>query len=119
VNQAATDEIVLSNGDSVQVRQRLTAREEAELSRNLIQLKYDVKTGEANVEVGEWYLQQLVIVKAYLLGWDFRDDEGELQAYRPELVLQLDGDTVSEIAKAIDACQAKRKELLEKKESMT
>ncbi len=117
VNRQATDEIVLTNGDTLQVRQRLTAAEDAELTRNLVQLKFDAKTGEAEVVTGDWHLMRQATVRAYVVTWDFKDDEGNLVAYATKLVDTLDSETVDEIAKAIDGLQTKRKDLHEKKVS--
>lgn len=115
VNRQATDEITLSNGDRVQVRQRLAAAEDAELTRCLMRLKVDASTGKVDVQEGDWHLQRLVVIKAYVVGWDFKDDEGKPVPFDPTLIDDLDGDTIDEIARAIDAQQKARKEASEKK----
>ena len=115
VDIEASDEITLANGDKVTVRQRLTAPEDAELVRRLMRMRIDAKTGAVQAEEGDWHLQRVHICEAYLLGWDFRDDEGKVMGFERALIRQLDQDTVVEIATAIDALQAARREAAEKK----
>ncbi len=114
VNKAASDEIVLANGDKVTVRQRLTAEEDALLVRNMMRLKFDASKGEAQVEEGDWHLQRLNICEAYCLGWNFTDDGGNSVLCTPETIRQLDSDTINEIATAIDVFQKQRRESHEK-----
>ena len=106
VNRQATDKIDLANGDKVEVRQRLTASEEAELTRCLMRLRFDSKSGQVDIQEGDWHLQRIAIVKAYLVGWTFTDDEGNPVAFEPAIIDDLDGATVTEIAQGIDKLQA-------------
>lgn len=110
VDVTASDEIVLANGDRCTVRQKLTAEEDAALTRNLMRLKFDTSKGEAQVEEGDWHLQRVRIAEAYLLGWDFKDNSKKVVPFTPENIRRLDSDTINEIATAIDALQGKRKE---------
>lgn len=115
MNRQATDELILAGGDKVKVRQRLTAAEEAELTRGLMRLRVDGATGTVDVQEGDWHLQRLAVVKAYILGWNFTDEDGTPVPFNLEKVDDLDGDTIEEIARLIDVAQKERRELREKK----
>ena len=112
VNQGEVDIIVLRNGDQVKVRQGLTALEVAMLRKDLIQFVYEARDDGPHISAtgGEWYLQQINICKAYIVSWDFKDDDGQLVTYSPDLVSTLSEDTVQEIAEAVDNLQQKRRE---------
>ena len=108
VNRQATDKITLANGDKVEVRQRLIAAEESELTRCLMRLRFDSKSGQVDIQEGDWHLQRIAIVKAYLVGWTFTDDEGNPVTFEPGIIDDLDGATITEIAQSIDKLQADR-----------
>ncbi|MFH1602532.1 MAG: hypothetical protein ABIH03_01330 [Pseudomonadota bacterium] len=107
VNREASDLITLGNGDTVQVRQALSAREDALLRRNLF--RWEFADGNVRIADSEWYLQHIEVCKAYVLDWSFADDQGRKLDYRPELIDDLDADTVQEIAAGIDGLQAQRR----------
>ena len=78
VNKAATVEIPLANGDKIWVRERLTATEEAELTRSLIRVRFDPGENQVRMEEGDWHLQRVAVVRAYVTGWNFRDGDAEM-----------------------------------------
>lgn len=115
VDRAKTDVITMSNGDKVEVRQRLSAAERAELNRNIVHMEYSIKSGEMRVTEGEWYRQKIEVLRAFIVDWDFKDDAGQTIPYKAALVEDLDEETVDEIADAIDKFQANRRDMAEKK----
>lgn len=115
VDRAATDEVTLANGDRVWVRQRLTGEDQALLSRELVKMSLDAASGEVAVEEFTWYNQQVAVCRAYLVRWDFRDDEEQAVPFSPEAVNRLDDYTVAEIAQAVDRLQKTRREAFQKK----
>ena len=117
-NLTATDVVILRNGDQVKVRQTLTAEESAVLKKNLIHFEYATEEGgnsQVVVKGGEWYFQRIEICRAYIVGWDFKDDSGAPVTYSSELVGSLTEDTVDEISEAIDGLQQARREEFAKK----
>ena len=117
VDKTATDEIKLKAGDSVQVRQRLTAPEKAALRKRLFRLEADMRTGDIRVADIEFHRQQLELVRSYLAGWSFKanDDDDEPVPYSPERVDDLDDETIIEIADGINRLQSERDSEREKK----
>lgn len=115
VDQGATAVITLTDGDTVQVRQRLTASEEAVLQQKLITIHADMSLGDIKVEKIAWHLQRLHICQAYVTGWNFTDDRGQPVPFDPALVETLDADTVNEIATAVEDIQKKRRAQFQKK----
>jgi len=113
VNKEATDIITLSNGDKVLVRQKLTAPEQAALEGRLFSLEY--KSGSEQAELhSNWHMQKIDICRAYIVSWDFKDDDGNDVAYSPETLDTVDSGTVADIAEAIDKLVTARKEANEK-----
>lgn len=111
VDRTATVEITLANGDTVQVRQKLTGVEQATLGRTLVKLKFDAEAGQMSMEEGDWHLQRIGIVKAFVTGWDFKDETGAPVPYTAEAVDNLDAETVAELSKAIDDLQRHQAEV--------
>lgn len=117
VDDSATDEVTLSNGDKVWIRQRLTAPEQAALTRSLVTVQVDTATMQAREIAADWTSAYLGIVRAYLVNWNFRDDSGNAVPFSRPMIEKLDEDTVNEIARAIDVAQKTRKVSAEKNAS--
>ena len=115
VNRTAIDEIVLANGDRVTVRQRLTAAESADLTRNMMHLRFDSNTKQVELAEGNWHRQRIEIARAYIVSWSFTDEAGVSVPYLPALIEDLDEATITEITAAIDALQTQHREESEKK----
>lgn len=119
VDMAATVEIPLANGDKVWVRERLTAVEQARLTKSLIKVRFDPVEGKIQMDEGDWHLQQVAVVKAYLTGWDFTNGVGDDVPFSTEAIECLDTETVHEIAFAVDLLQKAQAEAREKKGGKT
>lgn len=115
VNREAIDEIVMANGDRVWVRQKLTAVEQAELTKQIVNLRYDGESNETVLKEGDWHLSKVNICRAYILRWDFKEDDGTEIPCTPEVIGELDQETVNEISAVIDRLQAEHREMREKK----
>ncbi len=113
VNREATDIITLANGDTVRVRQRLTGKEQAQMQGRLFHMEFDSEEKTTKLS-GEWAAQQLEVCRSYVLGWDFKDDQGNEVPFKIEQLDEVDQDTIEEIAKGIDGLQTARKEATEK-----
>lgn len=113
VDREACDQITLGNGDTVMVRQALSAREDALLRRGLF--RWEFAEGGVRIADSEWYRQHIEVCRIYIVSWSFTDGKGKPVEYRPELVDDLDADTVQEIAQAIDELQRARREERQKK----
>lgn len=119
VDRNASDEIVLANGDRVTVRQKLTAPEQTELSRQLFPMRLDQRTNQVHIEPEDYRIQKLRLVKAYLVDWSFADDAGTPVPFAAARIDELDQDTIDEIAEGIDRLIAERAAVREKKDEMS
>lgn len=115
VNRTAVDEIILADGDRVTVRQQLAAAEEAILANSAIRCVVDSASGVVRMSDIDPFRARIEICKAYVVGWNFRDDDGAPIPYTPAIVDELDGAVVVEIAENIDRLQRARREVQEKK----
>ncbi len=101
VDKTATDEIILKNGDRVQVRRGLTAAELGALYEAAAQMEYDTVTQQAKMTGVRWGSGRSRTLKAYIVDWNFQDDDGKPVPYKPELVDELDEATVDELNEAL------------------
>lgn len=115
VNRTATDIIEMDNKDKVWVRQKLTALEQSELDKNLIRMELKADTQTPEMKMGDWHRQRIEICRAFVVNWDFKDDNGEIVVFNAELMEELDSETINEIATKIDLLQRARLEDSEKK----
>lgn len=115
VDRSAVDEIILSDGDRVQVRSRLTASEQAALAGRMIRYETDTASGQVKQSGIDPFAIKLAIVRAYLVGWDFKDDEGQPIVFAVDLLDSLDPLVSEEIALGIDKLQTARQQEWSKK----
>ncbi len=113
VNREAFDMITMKNGDTVKVRQKLTAPEQAAVEGRLFHMEYDADS-KKTVLTSEWHFQKLEVCRAYIIDSDFKGDDGNPVEYTLEALNTVDDATVSEIAEAIDGLVTARKEGTEK-----
>lgn len=109
------DEIVLSCGNKVWVRQTLSANARSSFQRALIQMEMDARTGQVSVKNLSWEQNAILVCQAYLIGWDFVDEHGQPIPYRREDVPGFKEDLLDEISRGIDRLQDARQKAKEGK----
>ncbi len=109
------DEITLTCGNKVWVRQSLSAEARSSFQRALIQMEMDARTGQVSVKNLSWEQNAILVCQAYIIGWDFVDHEGNPVGYSKALVPNLKEDLLDEISRGIDQIQERRRQVKEGK----
>lgn len=91
----------LSEGDWVEIKARLSYREEQELAGAMIRAtRGDGDEREVSVNVARYAILKLI---TYLQEWSFRDEQDKPVPLSPSAIENLDPDTAEEIDEAINA----------------
>lgn len=90
----------LSDGDWIEVKERLTYKEQQQLSGAMLR---SIKTVEGDQEMGVDFARYAILrLKTWLLEWSFRDEHDKPVPLSPAAIENLDPDTAQEIGDALD-----------------
>lgn len=108
VDKKATREVEMANGDHITLRQSLTGAERAELGGRLLDTEFDPATGVSRVRGLHLHRARIEVAHAYLVGWDFCDDEGQAVPVSRDAIESLDEDTIQEVCAHVDRLHRER-----------
>jgi hypothetical protein len=98
----ATVRLELSDGDWIEIKERLTYGEERKLANSAL-----VATSANGFQV-DLARAQLLRMEIWLTDWSFVDNNGKSVPLTPSAIQNLDPDTAEEIIAALDAYQEAR-----------